>query len=339
MGWLGHRLLRPLVLQLAPTNACNLHCRHCYRTEPGRLPDEWGLLGQAGLVAAWVAFASLLGRPPVVVLTGGEPLLARDLADLVHAAVRAGAGVRLNTNAILATPERIERLVARGLSFAQVSLEAPDAEGHESVRGSGTFARTARGVATMRRAGIEVWLKVTVGAGPLASPADWLALARAWEVCGIAFSRVLPLGRWPAGQTTVLPDAVWHAQCEALDDPEGIRLVWRDAPFARSQASIEGAPWRSEEGRDILAVDADGSWLVSRRMPVVLGKAGRMGPREAWGHPLMRALRAWRPEESCGGCPHTERCQGGSRAMAMARLGDWGLRDPDCSLPDFAQAG
>lgn len=341
---MGDRLLRPLVLQLAPTNACNLQCRHCYRTEGGRFASEWTLSTQASLIEAWVAFASRLERPPVVVLTGGEPLLARDLGDLVHVAVRAGAGVRINTSGVLATRERIERLAVRGLRHVQVSLEAPEAEAHDAVRGQGAFVRAARGVSVMRQAGLEVWLKVTVGASSLASPEKWRALAGAWDVQGVAFARVLPLGRWPlrsdeAERPGDLPDASWHEALLAQDNPDGVRLVWRDAPFAHRAARVEGHEWRSEEGRDLLAVDADGTWLVSRRLPLVLGKTSSMGPREAWNHPWMRDLRAWRPEQVCQTCAFVAGCQGGSRAMAMARLGDWRLRDPDCTRPVIAEVG
>lgn len=328
---MGNRMLRPLVLQLAPTNACNLACRHCYRSAADRFPEEWGFEAQARTVEAWAELAAAMGRPPVLVLTGGEPLISQELADLVHVATRAGIGIRLNTNGLLASRERIERLASRGLRHAQVSLESPLPEEHEAIRGRGTFVRTARGVAVMREAGMQVWIKVTVGALPMAALASWQELAHAWGVQGVAFARVLPLGRWEGGSESLLPDSAWLEALAAADDPRGLRMVWRDAPFDTRQGTLEGAPWRPEEGRDVLAVDADGTWLVSRRMPVVLGKVGRMGPREAWGHPLMRDLRSWDPGEACGGCPALPACQGGSRAMTWARTGDWRGRDPDCT--------
>ena len=132
-----HVGIRGLFLHL--TDRCNLRCIHCYvgeGTERGPDPD-------ADKIHALIdELADIGGRS--ITLSGGEPLLHRDWPDIVgHAGER--LKVTLNTNGTLVT-EPVARQLAQVRPYVQVSLDGPDPETHDAVRGEGTFASALRGI-------------------------------------------------------------------------------------------------------------------------------------------------------------------------------------------------
>jgi radical SAM protein with 4Fe4S-binding SPASM domain len=127
-------LVGPLAVHLEVVGACNLTCTHCFA---GELPRNHHPLTVAeidrlcGELAALGSFR--LG------LTGGEPLLRKDLFEIVDAATGHGLHPCLTTNGLLITEEIAREFGRRKLVWLNVSLEGPDAASNDAVRGAGVF--------------------------------------------------------------------------------------------------------------------------------------------------------------------------------------------------------
>ncbi|MBM3270926.1 MAG: radical SAM protein [Candidatus Sericytochromatia bacterium] len=329
---------------LALTNACNLACLHCYREEAAAFPDELGPMEIVRVLREFGDLAAAEGRAGVVIFSGGEPLLSRLLGLYARTALGLGLGVRINTNAILATPAVSAGLFAWGIRFAQVSLDGATPEEHEAIRGGGTWELTRRGVVNLLAAGVDVAFKVTLIPGRNdRDPAGYLRVARAWGVGRVSFARAVEIG--PAGKLgRYTPEAYRQvlerlaagrdlAERSSVRDFRRVKSVIaeiRDATFDRSFLTGEALSYQSEEGHSILAVDADGSVYGSRRLPLRLGNVREASLADLWRHPLLSAFRDSRRAGKCERCDLLAACRGGSRAAAWSATGDPAAPDPGC---------
>jgi radical SAM protein with 4Fe4S-binding SPASM domain len=139
-------LVGPLAVHLEVIAACNLSCTHCFA---GELPRNHHPLSVREMEVLFGDLARLgsfrLG------LTGGEPLLRKDLFDVLDAATDAGLHPCLTTNALLLTEEIALALGKRPLVWLNVSLEGPTAQVNDAVRGTGTFDAVIDKLALLRR--------------------------------------------------------------------------------------------------------------------------------------------------------------------------------------------
>jgi MoaA/NifB/PqqE/SkfB family radical SAM enzyme len=139
-------LVGPLAVHLEVVAACNLACTHCFA---GVLPRNHRPLALREMEVLFGDLARLgsfrLG------LTGGEPLLRKDLFDILDAATDRGLHPCLTTNGLLVTEGIARELGKRELVWLNVSLEGPDAETNDAVRGAGTFAAVLDRLAVLRR--------------------------------------------------------------------------------------------------------------------------------------------------------------------------------------------
>jgi MoaA/NifB/PqqE/SkfB family radical SAM enzyme len=139
-------LVGPLAVHLEIIGACNLTCSHCFA---GELPRNHDPLTLGELNVLFGDLADLgsfrLG------LTGGEPLLRKDLFDILDAATGHGLHPCLTTNGLLLTEDLAREFGRRDLVWLNVSLEGPDAATNDAVRGPGTFDSVLEKLSVLRR--------------------------------------------------------------------------------------------------------------------------------------------------------------------------------------------
>jgi MoaA/NifB/PqqE/SkfB family radical SAM enzyme len=131
----------PVCLYLEVTNRCNLLCETCPRTfETLEPPADM----------SWKLFTKIVDQVPNiarVVLHGvGEPMLVRNLPDMIRYLKARGTYVLFNTNGTLMQPKRFQELIDTGLDELRVSLDAADRESYLRVRGKDFFNRIVRDV-------------------------------------------------------------------------------------------------------------------------------------------------------------------------------------------------
>lgn len=132
----GGKSLHPLIITYEVTHRCNLRCKTCWLWGThGRYPGDEEL-NEMSLTEVTRFIDSIASFRPYLLLTGGEPLLYADIAEVVRHASARGLFVGLITNGMLAAAGKLEKAVRAGLDFATVSIDSPEREIHNLIRGN-----------------------------------------------------------------------------------------------------------------------------------------------------------------------------------------------------------
>ena len=156
------------------TRSCNLACVHCRASaERGPYPGELSTEECFRVIDEISSFSK-----PVIILTGGEPLLRSDIFDLARYGTKSGLRMVMATNGTLITDKTIEEMKASGIQRVSISLDGPDAETHDAFRKvNGSFEGSLRGIEMLKKGGIEFQINTTVTQVNLHMVPDILRLA------------------------------------------------------------------------------------------------------------------------------------------------------------------
>lgn len=141
------------------TRSCNLNCVHCRAAAhlgpyPGELSTEkcLALIDEIAAVSA-----------PVIILTGGEPLLRPDIFDLASYGTKKGLRMVMATNGTLVDESVARNMIAGGIQRVSISIDGKDAHSHDAFRGEpGAFAGAMRGIDAMKSVGMEFQINTTI---------------------------------------------------------------------------------------------------------------------------------------------------------------------------------
>jgi MoaA/NifB/PqqE/SkfB family radical SAM enzyme len=230
----------PVSVCWSPIVRCNLHCPQCL--DDTTVPE----LDGAGRrrIARVLASAGVLG----VDISGGEPLLLRDLPTLAR---RVAAGGR---TAVSATTNgwhlahRAEDLT-KALDAVRVSLDGPDEASHDRVRGTGSFTRAREGIRAALAAGIPLQIQMVLMTSNHATAQQMVDLVADLGAGGVTFLQMLPIGAGAQLQSEMLNDqAATHLLAE-LQVPDGLRIRLRTRASAGGFTVIraDGRVWRNDE--------------------------------------------------------------------------------------------
>lgn len=352
----------PFIVIWETTRACALACVHC-RAEAIPHRDARELTTDEGraLVDRVAAFGD---PPPLLVLTGGDPLRRPDIVDLVAHGTRRGLSVSLTPSGTAAVTEaRLRALRDAGLARLAVSLDGATAEAHDAFRGvAGSHRHTLRIVERARTLGLPLQINTTVCRRTVG---DLPALSRQVEELGAvlwALFFLIPVGRaqadqaldadqietvldWAAGLVGRVPFGIktteaphFHRVLAQHRRVSGGSTVRPAAP-AGPPDRIRRAGRAVTDGNGFVFVDHIGTICPSGFLPLAAGSVRHDDLvavyREA---ALFTALRD--PAQlggRCGRCEYRDAC-GGSRARAFAVAGDPLAEDPGCAWQPAAPA-
>ena len=137
----------PTYLHISLTERCQCRCVHCYAR--GRLGEKRKELNTEE-IKSLIDQGRQLGAI-YVIFSGGEPLLRKDIVELVSYAHRKGLITRINTNGLLFHRQMVSRLKKAGLTQAGVSIDDPDPDMHDKLRGlPGAYQRSVEGIKNLR---------------------------------------------------------------------------------------------------------------------------------------------------------------------------------------------
>lgn len=230
----------PTLISWNLTRRCNLACGHCYLDAVHRKSDAGDELGLAEVAQVIDEIASL-APAAMLVLTGGEPLLRRDLEDIVeHAAGRALMPV-VGTNGMLLDEARARRLREAGAAGVGISLDSPTPPFHDRLRGhAGAWAGALDGMRAARAAGLGVLMQTTLFEENRRQLADFAALAGDVGAMALNFFFLVCTGRGVT-QTDLSPAAYEESlrAILALQAAHPHRMVRaRCAPYARRMLGL-----------------------------------------------------------------------------------------------------
>jgi len=329
----------PHVVAWNLTKRCNLECAHCYIAAG---PHE-SAAGELDTAACLDIVDQLLAvnPAPLLILSGGEPLLRQDLTEIAHYASANGATVVVGTNGTLLTDERIAALTGAGVRGVAVSVDSLRPSYHDNFRhGRGALADVQAALVRLRAARLDFIIQTTVTKGNRAE----LERLVAWsaEQGAVSFNcyflvstgRGASLGDLTAADyEAVLADlARWeHAYrgrmlVRAKCAPHFMRHVHQIDP----DSPVLNYHTRCPCGTQYCRITPDGKLTPCPYMPEVAGDLRTHRFADLWrSAPLLRRLREGELGGKCGTCEYRVLC-GGCRARAFALEGDALAADPSC---------
>lgn len=174
------------------TRSCNLACKHC-RAE-AHLDPYPGELSTAEATALIDTFPET--GNPIVILTGGEPLLRKDVFTLATHARSRGLRCVMAPNGTLITPENARLMRESGIARCSISIDGADPESHDAFRGvAGSYAASMRGIEYLKKEGIEFQINTTVTKGNLHRFKEIFHLAETLGAAAWHIFLLVPMGR------------------------------------------------------------------------------------------------------------------------------------------------
>ncbi len=339
------------------TRTCNLNCMHCYSSSEAKAYDGELTTEEALHVIDQLAEE----RVPVILFSGGEPLIRPDILQLAEYAVQKGIRVTFSTNGTLITPEKAQQLKKIGVSYVGISLDGIGAVHDAFRRKEGAFDMTIKGIRNCMAVGQKVGLRFTMNRHNIDQLPAILDLMEEENIPRACFYHLVYAGRGS------VEDDITHEQSrQALD-----LILSAIRRFAE-----KGTP------REILTVDnhADGIYLYLKTkqenpelaeriyqklqrnggnrsgiaicnidhrgnvhpdqfsQQILLGNLREQSFAEIWksDHPVLVGLRNRREKITgrCGKCPYFAMCNGNFRPRALGYYGDYWASDPQCYLTD-----
>lgn len=325
----------PFVVAFNLTRRCNLRCAHCYLDAGARDAGGPGELSTAEVLAVIERIASL-SNETMIVLTGGEPLLRRDLETIARHAVGLGLMVVVGTNAVRLDDARVRSLQSAGVRALGISLDSLDAAHHDDFRGlPGAWRATMAGIDACRRAGLIFQIHFTVTDDNAHELNDVIAFARdaGAAVLNVFFIVCTGRGRTVSRISAERYESVLTRLVEAARDETGLIVRARCAPhfkrLARSASpplpitlADDYDPGGCLAGTRYCRITPEGELTPCPYMELSAGSVREIDFALLWAEaPLFERLRSPVLEGRCGACEYVNLC-GGCRARPLARDGN-----------------
>lgn len=345
----------PFTVAWEVTRACALACLHCRAVAQPRADPRELTTAEAFSVIDQIRQVG----DPILVVTGGDPLMRRDLFDLLSYAVSTGLRTSLTPSATaLANLKNLKKVREAGVLRLAVSLDGPTADVHDAFRGfRGTFDRTMGILRDAREAGLALQINTTVSRYNLPVLDQMPEIVASSGAVQWSVFFLVPTGR---GKLDDMISAEEHervfnwlydlSRTAPFDVKSTAAPAYRRVAIQRARASggtegdrpVAGAGFRFADGlnRPTLGVnDGNGFAFISHIgdvcpsgfLPLVAGNVRERSFGDIYRNsPLFRELRdPARLKGKCGVCEFASVC-GGSRARAYAVTGDYMEADPSC---------
>ncbi|WP_038057125.1 12,18-didecarboxysiroheme deacetylase [Thermodesulfobacterium hydrogeniphilum] len=342
------------------TKACNLRCIHCYaKADPNPAPDELTTEEGFRLLEDLAQFGC-----PVVLFSGGEPLVRPDILDLIKKATSLGMRAVLSTNGVLIDENLAKELKKLGLSYVGISLDG-GREVHDRFRGvKGAFDKVISAIEACKKESLKVGLRFTINKLNAQEIPKIFDLVEEMEIPRICFYHLVYAGRGTKlvemdlshEETRYWVDYIIDRTKEIHDKGLKVEVLTvdnhADGPYLYLRMKREGNP-RAEEVYELLKMNGGnnsgvGIGCVSWNGDVhadqfwrhySFGNVRERPFSEIWmdtSDPLMAKLKEKKKHVKgrCAKCRFLEVCAGNFRVRAEAVTGDVWAPDPACYLTD-----
>jgi len=325
----------PYLVALNLTQRCNLSCDHCYLDAKILKEGSTDELTTSEIKAVLGDIATL-SPECMVVLTGGEPLLRRDIEELAAHASALGLMVVIGSNGLMLTPKRVESLKRAGVAGIGLSLDSLVPAKHDAFRGrKGAWAKTMAAVDACVTGGMAFQLHFSVTDDTAGEIDDMVAFARDAGAMVLNVFFLVCTGRGEK-YTDISPakyEQVLRRVAIAAKREQRLMVRAKCAPhFKRIAMEIDPDwPITAAHGYDAggclaatryARITPEGEVTPCPYMETSAGSVRQTPFSELWRDaPIFQALRAPKLEGRCGVCEYQQLC-GGCRARPLARDGN-----------------
>ena len=349
-----------LVVILNITKRCNLKCVHCYAGSNVSAAERELSTGE------WLSVLDDLAKfgCPVVLLSGGEPLLQPDIIRLAKHAVSSGMRAVISSNGTLITQEKAEELATAGLSYVGISLDG-GREIHDRFRTvDGAYDRALEGIRNARDAGIKTGIRFTMTRRNVADLPHVMKTLEEENIPRICFYHLVYTGRGKElinealshSKTREIVDTIIDLTADLHNHGKKVEVLTVDnhcdGPYLYMRL-LHDNPERAEEVMKLLRFNggnSSGSGVSS------INWDGSVYPDQFWRNHTLGNVQErsfgeiWTDEKNdflmklknkkqyvtgrCAGCRFLDVCGGNFRARAEAATGDIWAPDPACYFDD-----
>ncbi|MBL8503804.1 MAG: heme d1 biosynthesis radical SAM protein NirJ [Rhodocyclaceae bacterium] len=339
---------------------CNLTCKHCYSISADKdFPGELSTAEIYGVMDDLKRF-----RVPVLILSGGEPLLRPDIFDIASRAKGLGFYVGLSSNGTLIDESNIRRIAETDFNYVGISLDGIRETHDKFRRMQGAFEKSLHGIRLCRDLGLKIGVRFTMTQDNAHDLPGLLKLVEDEGIDRFYFSHLTYAGRGNKNRKDdahhqmtrlamdLLFDTCWEYQQRGLNkefttgnnDADGVYFLhWVEKHFPDRTAHLRAklAQWGgNSSGVNVANIDnlgnvhPDTMWWHH-----TLGNVRERPFSEIWmdtSDPIMAGLKA-KPRKvggRCGVCVHFDICDGNTRVRAQQLTGDPWAEDPGCYLTD-----
>lgn len=333
------------------TRRCNLHCVHCRSSSELEVNEHPDFSTEEGIriIDDIASFAK-----PVVVLSGGEPLLRDDVFRLASHGTEKGLRMCLATNGTLVTEEKCRQIKDSGIRMVSLSLDGSSAEIHDNFRSQpGAFEGTMNAARLFRENGIDFLVNSSFTRRNQGDIANVYRLAREIGATAWYMFMIVPTGRGEDIMSELIsPEDYeellkWHYEMEKNEHDMLVRPTcaphYYRVRMQLARAEGEKVEHRSLKfstggskgclaGQLISLIDVDGNVLPCSYFPLPAGNIREQSMKDVWENSsLFRELRDFSSYRGrCGKCEYVRVC-GGCRARAYAVTGDYLAEEPFCN--------
>lgn len=333
-----------LLLAINLTRRCNLACHHCY-LDAKTLQHANSNELSTNEVCDFLDNIAQRSIETMVVLTGGEPLVRRDLETLIAHGSQLGLSMVVGTNGILLTEQRVQSLIKSGVLGVGISLDSLDPAYHDAFRGgSGAYTQTMTGIENCRRYGLSFQIHFSVtesNAKELPAMIDFARLLGA-RVFNVFFLVCTGRGQLNSDITATQYEQVLTDLIEAQANNQEMIIRPRCAPhykriaYQRHPESLLNRISGNEgdgciAGTHYCRITPEGGVTACPYIPNEVGNIRERPFWEIWEQsPVFQTLRTPILKGDCGICEYQKLC-GGCRARPLAAGKDLMEADSLCA--------
>ncbi len=344
------------------TDRCNLSCTHCYsRSGPGRTTE-----GELTTAEAFGVIDDLADMGiPLILFTGGEPLMRADLWELAAHARSRGLKMALSTNGTLITRDIARRIKESGIEYAGISVDGACAETHDRFRNSpGAFEQTIRAFPACKEVGLRCGVRVTLTKENCRELESLIDLALSLGASRFCLYWLVPTGRGNESYARLQLDR--DEVIEALNllylkaketDPAAMEFLTVDAPqdcihmlasmeedgsedLADALELLESLQGGCSAGTRVANINTRGNVYpcqFARSPEFLVGNIRERPFSSLWSDSDNPVLVRFREKDAkfggrCGICSYRDLCGGGCRVRAHAVDGNYLAEDPFCFI-------
>ena len=337
----------PRLIAWELTAGCNLACKHCRGASTSQVPE-----GELNTKEAkhFIDEIVEMGNP-ILILSGGEPLVRKDIYELAHYGTEKGLRIALATNGTLVNAEVAKKLHEAGIKRVSVSLDGATAESHDEFRCvPGAFDGSMKGIEALKNAGIGFQINTTITKRNVDEIPGILKMAEEIGAEALHIFLLVPTGRGKELKNEEIAPVEYERilnwfyeqqkstkiQLKATCAPHYFRIMRQRAKKAGVEISVKTHGYEAMTkgclgGTGFCFVSSIGEVYPCGYLPALAGNIKQQPFREIWDNAqVFRDLRdTSKLKGKCGRCEFKEVCSG-CRARAYAATGDYLAEEPYC---------
>jgi radical SAM protein with 4Fe4S-binding SPASM domain len=313
-----------------------MNCRHCYKPNLGEIDLS---LEQIKTILAKLSLSGIRH----LLFTGGEPLLRKDLFEIIDCAIHYDfEDIAINTNGLLLRNSKIlDQIRERSdiISCLPVSFDGARSETHDFIRGEGQFKKLMSILEPDSMRNIPIGLNVTIGRWNFHDLEEFFAIYDKLNANDINFGIFIPLGRG----VTLKEQVLTSEQCETLiqfakqKHDAGYLVQLCSLPYAKLyEPTISGSCCNIFT--EFITITAQGNVVPCILYEYNLGSLLEMELKDILSNPLVKIFQKTRKLRKkmtgyCSTCSKIKICRGGCNLLTYALTGNIFASDPLCPLP------